>query len=149
MSLPELSGNFPTKFTVHSNLVFLPTRVQSKKGETIYGLKPEDFIVEDNGVRQSVQVDEDPDSSGLSLVVAVQCSRSAPLEFSKLKGLGSMIDQITGEAPRRSRWKATARAHTCWPISNRQPRIFSPTGREGYRGRLRREAPAWRFRDAE
>jgi VWFA-related protein len=84
---------------VRSNLVFLPTRVQSKKGETIYGLKPEDFIVEDNGVRQSVRVDEDPDASGLSLVVAVQCSRSAPEEFSKFKGLGAMIDAITGAAP--------------------------------------------------
>jgi VWFA-related protein len=87
------------KFTVHSNLVFLPTRVQTKRGEAIYGLKPEDFIVEDNGVRQSIQVDEDPDSSGLSLVVAVQCSRSASLEFNKLKGLGAMIDEITGETP--------------------------------------------------
>jgi hypothetical protein len=65
-----------SKFTAHSNLVFLPTRVQSKKGETIYGLKPEDFIVEDNGVRQSVHVDEDPDSSGLSLWSP--CSAAGP-----------------------------------------------------------------------
>ena len=43
------------KLRVNSNLVFLPTRVQSRKGETIYGLQPEDFIVEDDGVRQSVQ----------------------------------------------------------------------------------------------
>ena len=63
------------------------------------GSKPEQFIVEDNGVRQSVQVDEDPDSWGVSLVVAVQCSRSAPLEFKKLKGLGAMIDGIVGDAP--------------------------------------------------
>ena len=87
------------KFTVHSNLVFLPTRVQSKNGETIYGLMPEEFIVEDNGVRQSVQVDEEPDSSGVSLVVAVQCSRSAPSEFKKLKGLNAMIGGIVGDAP--------------------------------------------------
>ncbi len=87
------------KFTAHSSLIFLPTRVQSKRGETIYGLKPEQFIVEDNGVRQSVRIDEDPDSWGVSLVVAVQCSRSAPLEFNKLKGLGAMIDAIVGDAP--------------------------------------------------
>ena len=87
------------KFTVHSNLVLLPTRVQTKKGETIYGLKPEQFIVEDNGVRQSVQVDEEPDSPGLSLVVVVQCGRSASLEFNKLKGLGTMVDAIVGDAP--------------------------------------------------
>jgi len=89
----------PSKFTARANLVFLPTRVQSKKGDTVYGLKPEDFIVEDNGVRQSVRVDEDPDVSGLSLVVVVQCGRSAPAEFSKLKGLPTMIDKITGAAP--------------------------------------------------
>ena len=28
------------KFSVRSNLVLLPTRVQSKTGETIYGLRP-------------------------------------------------------------------------------------------------------------
>ena len=87
------------KFTVHSNLVLLPTRVQTKKGETIYGLKPEQFIVEDNGVRQSVQVDEEPDSPGLSLVVVVQCGRSASSEFNKLKGLDTMVDAIVGDAP--------------------------------------------------
>jgi VWFA-related protein len=32
-------------------------------------------------------------------VVAVQCSRSAETEFGKLKGLGAMIDGITGDAP--------------------------------------------------
>jgi VWFA-related protein len=87
------------KFSARSNLVFLPTRVQTRSGETIYGIKPEQFIVEDNGVRQAVTVDEDPDSTGLSLVVAVQCSRSAPAEFGKLKGLGAMIDAIAGGAP--------------------------------------------------
>jgi VWFA-related protein len=90
-------GNY--KFTVDSNLVFLPTRVQTREGETIYGLKAEQFIVEDNGIRQSVEVDEDPDSRGLSLVVAVQCGRSAPAEFGKLKGLSAMIDAMVGDAP--------------------------------------------------
>lgn len=87
------------KLTVRSNLVFLPTRVQNSKGETIYGLKAGQFIVEDNGVRQSVRIEEDPDSTGLSLVVAIQCSRSADKEFNKFKGLGAMIDEIVGEAP--------------------------------------------------
>jgi VWFA-related protein len=88
-----------SKFSVRSNLVFLPTRVQDKKGETIYGLRPEQFIVEDNGVRQVVNVDEDPEATGLSLVVAIECGRSAPIEFQKLKGLGAMIGGIVGDAP--------------------------------------------------
>ncbi len=87
------------KLTVNSNLVFLPTRVGNKNGETVYGLKPEQFIVEDNGVLQDIKMEESPEASGLSLVVAVQCGMSAPSEFSKLKGLAAMIDAIVGDAP--------------------------------------------------
>lgn len=96
--LPLVAQDAP-KFSVRSNLVFLPTRVQDRKSETVYGLTREQFIVEDNGARQAVNVDEDPESSGLSLVVAVQCGRSAALEFKKLKGLGAMIGGIVGDAP--------------------------------------------------
>ncbi|HVO98804.1 MAG TPA: hypothetical protein VMT15_12090 [Bryobacteraceae bacterium] len=88
-----------TKFTVRSDLVFLPTRVQTKKGDTIYGLKADQFIVEDNGVRQKVTLDEDPETEGLSLVVLVQCSRSAEEQLNKMTGLATMIEAITGGAP--------------------------------------------------
>src|ERR1700761_7221355 len=83
-----------------SNIVLVPTTVQAKHGEIIYGLKPEQFIVEDNGVAQTIHLDEDTDSLGLSLVVVVQCGRSAGYEFPKLNGLSTMIDAIAGDAPR-------------------------------------------------
>jgi VWFA-related protein len=74
--------------------------VQTKKGDTIHGLRPEQFLVEDNGVRQSLKIEDDPDSSpGLSLAVLVQCSRSASTEFNNLKGLPAMIEAIAGDAP--------------------------------------------------
>ena len=76
-----LTAQDTEKFTVRSDLVFLPTRVQTKKGDTVYGLKPDQFIVEDNSVRQTMTIDEDPESSGLSLVVVVQCSRAAEDEM--------------------------------------------------------------------
>lgn len=94
-----LAAQSGTEFRVRSDLVFLPTRVQTKKGDTVYGLRPDQFIVEDNGVRQTVTIDEDPESSGLSLVVLVQCSRSAEDEMKKVKGLATMIEAITGGAP--------------------------------------------------
>jgi VWFA-related protein len=94
-----VAGGQDNQFSVRSDLVFLPTRVQTKKGDTVYGLRPEQFIVEDNGARQTVTIDEDPESSGLSLVVVVQCSRSAGQEMKKLKGLSTMIEAITGGAP--------------------------------------------------
>ncbi len=64
------------------------------------GSKENQFVVEDNGVLQTAHLDVDTDSLGLSLVVVVQCSRSAGWEFPKLNGLGTMIDAITGDAPR-------------------------------------------------
>ena len=64
------------KLSVRSNLVFLPTRVQTKHGDTIHGLRPEQFIVEDNGVRQPVKLEDDPDSSpGFSLC---SCNAAGP-----------------------------------------------------------------------
>jgi VWFA-related protein len=83
-----------------SNVVLVPTTVQTKHGDVIYELKPDQFVVEDNGVPQTIHVDEDTDSLGLSLVVVVQCSRAAGYEYPKLGGLGSMIDGIAGDAPR-------------------------------------------------
>src|SRR3984893_9603368 len=66
-----------------SNIVLVPTTVETKHGEIIYALKPDQFVVEDNGVPQTIHLDEDTDSLGLSLVVVVQCSRSAGYEFPK------------------------------------------------------------------
>jgi VWFA-related protein len=83
-----------------SNIVLVPTMVESKHGEVLYGLKQDDFVVEDNGVPQTIHLDEDTDSYGLSLVVVVQCSRSAGYEFPKLNGLATMVDAIAGDAPR-------------------------------------------------
>src|SRR5262249_40478399 len=96
VSQAETANN---KLTVYSNLVFLPTRVQKKNGETIYGLKPEQFVIEDNGVPQTVHIEDDPEATGLSLVVVLQCSRSATSEIEKLKNLGTMIEGIVGNGP--------------------------------------------------
>lgn len=95
---PAPASENPT-LSIQSNIVLVPTAVETKHGEVLYGLKPEQFVVEDNGVRQTIHIDEDADALGLSLVVAVQCSRSAIMEFAKLQGLATMIDAITGGAP--------------------------------------------------
>lgn len=87
-------------FRVPSNLVYLPTLVLTKRGDPVYGLTAEQFLVDDDGVRQKIHVEETPEMEGLSLVVAVQCGRSAAAEFQKLRGLATMIEGIGGSAPR-------------------------------------------------
>src|SRR6266567_5691520 len=97
---PPANNDQSYTLRTQSNIVLVPTTVQTKHGEIIYALKPDQFVVEDNGVPQTIRLDEDTDSLGLSLVVVVQCSRSAGYEFPKLNGLGTMIDGIAGDAPR-------------------------------------------------
>jgi len=85
---------------VQSQLVLVPTTVETGKGEVIYGLKASQFITEDNRVRQDVRLEDTTnDARPLSLVVVVQCSRSAEREFPKLRGMATMISALVGEAP--------------------------------------------------
>lgn len=84
-----------------TSLVFVPAQILTKQGEMIYTLKPEQFQLLDNGVPQKIHVDEDVDARGLSLVVAVQCSREAFAQFNNIRGLAAMIDDVTGGAPRQ------------------------------------------------
>ena len=91
----------PFTFRSQSNLVLVPTQVQTKKGDMLYGLKPEQFVLEDNGVPQKIRIDEDTDALGLSLVVVVQCSREAFRQFDNMRGLINMVDDLVGGAPHR------------------------------------------------
>lgn len=96
---PQTSGQ-PSTLTVQSQLVFVPTTVQAHKAGILYGLTAQQFHLEADGVPQSVRMEEsDLDHRPLSLVVAVQCSRTAYREFDRMRGLSIMVDSIVGEAP--------------------------------------------------
>src|SRR5580698_5727747 len=86
--------NQPYTLKTQSNVVLVPTTVETRHGDILYTLKPEQFVVEDNGVPQTIHLDQDTDALGLSLVVVIQCSRSAGWEFAKFDGLPAMIDDL-------------------------------------------------------
>ncbi len=90
-----------TPFTLRSqsNLVLVPTQVQTHKGDMLYDLQPAQFTLLDDGVPQTVHIDEDTDALGLNLVVVVQCSRSAFTQFGHMGGLPAMVDDLLGGAP--------------------------------------------------
>ena len=91
----------PYTLRSQANVVLVPASVRTKKGDVIYALKATQFVVEDNGVPQEIHLDEDTDSLGLTMVVLVQCSRAAVMEFARLAGLGTMVDSVVGGAPRQ------------------------------------------------
>jgi VWFA-related protein len=72
--------------------VLVPTLVEKRGGGILYGLKPDDFVLEDNGVPQKIRVQEEMDTAPVSLVVAVEEGGMSVLEFSKLAKLGPLLD---------------------------------------------------------
>ncbi len=72
--------------------VLVPTLVEKKDGGILYGLKPSDFILEDDGVQQKIRVQQEMDTAPVALVVAVEEGGASVLEFDKLAKLGPLLD---------------------------------------------------------
>ncbi len=81
-----------------ARLVLVPATI-AVKGQLLYGLKAEQFRVTDDGVPQKVTLDEQVDALGLSLVVVLQCSRSAVMEYGKVEALPALVENLVGSAP--------------------------------------------------
>jgi len=90
-AIPGVRGESPT-LRVTTREVLVPTLVEKPGGDVVYGLKQEDFILEDNGVAQRIRVQEEMDTAPVSLVVAVEEGGASALEFDKLAKLGPLLD---------------------------------------------------------
>src|SRR5271165_3801597 len=90
-NLPGPHSEAPT-LRVTTNEVLVPTLVEKKDGEVLYGLKQDDFVLEDNGVSQKIRVQEEMDTAPVSLVVAVEEGGLSVLEFDKVAKLGPLLD---------------------------------------------------------
>ena len=77
---------------VRANEVLVPTLVEKAGGGVVYGLKPKDFVLEDNGVPQKIRVQEEMDTAPVALVVAVELGGASVLEFDKLAKMGPLLD---------------------------------------------------------
>ena len=88
--MPSRQGAVPTIKTTTTE-VLVPTLVE-KHGQVIYGLKQDDFIVEDNGVPQKIHVQEEMDTAPVALVVVVELGGASVLEFGKLTKMGPLLD---------------------------------------------------------
>ena len=89
--MPGTQGPAPT-LRVTTTEVLVPTLVEKRDGKILYGLKQNDFILEDNGVRQKIRVQEEMDTAPVALVVAVELGGASVLEFDKLAHLGPLLD---------------------------------------------------------
>jgi VWFA-related protein len=86
-----------TTLRVTAQEVLVPTLVEKRGGGVVYGLKPDDFVLEDNGARQQIRVQEEMDTAPVALVVAVEEGGVSALEFDKLAKLGPLLDMFLSD----------------------------------------------------
>jgi VWFA-related protein len=88
-------------FRARTNVVTVPVLVRDEHRQAVYGLRAADFLVQDDGVGQSVQLDEAAESDPISLVIALQTGRRAFREFPRMKGLAAMLDPMFAQPESR------------------------------------------------
>jgi VWFA-related protein len=91
LPMPSGGADTPT-LRITTKEVLVPTLVEKNGGGIVYGLKGDDFVVEDNGVPQKVHVQEEMDTAPVALVVAVEKGGMSVLEFDKVAKLGPLLD---------------------------------------------------------
>jgi VWFA-related protein len=99
--LPCSAAAQDTTLRSQSNVVLVPALVKDSQGQTVYGLQPTDFIIEDNGIEQPLRLDEAPEGQPISLVLAIQTGKSAYHEFPRILGLRSMLDPLFAQGTAR------------------------------------------------
>jgi VWFA-related protein len=82
--------------TVRSNLVVVPALVTTKDGHPVFELKPDDFVLTDNGVPQRLSLEQDTDSQPLALAVVVETGGAGSTHFAEYRQLDSILDALLG-----------------------------------------------------
>ncbi len=95
--MPGSTDAAPT-VRVTTREVLVPTLVEKDGGNVVYGLRPADFVLEDNGVPQKIRVQEEMDTAPVALVVAVEQGGASELEFDKVGRLAPLLDMFLSDA---------------------------------------------------
>jgi VWFA-related protein len=90
-----------TVLTAKSTLVLVPVFVKDGAGEPVFNLKAQDFVLTDNGVRQSPMLELETDSEPLALVIVVEMGGAGALHLADFQGLASILDALIGGVEHR------------------------------------------------
>ena len=90
-----------TTLSSQSNLVLVPALVRDKKGQLIFSLKVDDFILTDDGIPQKLHLEEDTGAEPLALVVCIEGGGAGVDQLEKYTALESMLEAVVGAVPHR------------------------------------------------
>lgn len=87
-------GSAAATIRANATLVVVPALVRSGSGELVHGLTAKDFRVLDDGVAQSVAVEEQTARQPIALVVLLQTGGAASRQFANYAGMGTMLEAM-------------------------------------------------------
>jgi len=87
--------------TSRSTLVLVPALVKTRSGELVYTLTVKDFTLTDDGVPQTLHLEEDAGDEPLALVIAVEIRAGGTQHLEQYKYLGPMLDALLGNIEHR------------------------------------------------
>src|SRR5438270_6463873 len=91
----------PTTLSSQSTLILVPALVRDKKGQLIFSLKADDFVLTDDGVPQKLHLEEDTGGEPLALVVCIEGGAAGIDQLQKYAALESMLEAVVGAMPHR------------------------------------------------
>jgi VWFA-related protein len=97
---PFPNSQLPT-LTSRSNLVLVPVLVKTKAAKVVFSLTAEDFILTDNGVPQTVRIEDGALGQPLALAVIVQTGGQGAAHLPDYRNLGAILDAVIGGVPHR------------------------------------------------
>lgn len=96
LAIAQQAEDATTTVTVRSTLVQVPVQVKTKSGKNVYELTADNFLVTDNGIPQTITLDDDTGSQPLALAIVVQTGGAGTAHIADYQGLGAIIDAIVG-----------------------------------------------------
>jgi len=85
-----------TTIRASTTLVLVPALVTTKQGEPVFTLTADDFTVTDDGIPQTLRLEEDTDHQPMALVVVIEAGGSGETHLDDYTRLGPMIDSLVG-----------------------------------------------------
>jgi VWFA-related protein len=91
----------PPAVRTQANVVLVPALVRNEKGELVFTLSADDFRITDDGVEQSLTLDEDTGSEPLALVVVVESGGAGKERLASYRNLSGVLAAVVGGVPHR------------------------------------------------
>jgi VWFA-related protein len=91
----------PFSITARSSLVLVPALVKTKSGQLVFSLKADDFILTDDGIPQTLHLEEDNGGQPLAMVICVEVGGAGRNHLHDYDGLDAMLDNMLGAIPHK------------------------------------------------